>query len=91
MNLRLTVKWTLISFISYFPEGTFEREKILHFLEHNKFPLVTKLTEMNSIRVYSSPVKRQVGHISHLHYPFELHLFMKIHRFFASEFVLFLF
>ncbi|KAG6581893.1 Protein disulfide isomerase-like 1-6, partial [Cucurbita argyrosperma subsp. sororia] len=41
-------------------EGGFEREKILHFLEHNKFPLVTKLTEMNSIRVYSSPVKRQV-------------------------------
>ncbi|XP_038895787.1 protein disulfide isomerase-like 1-6 [Benincasa hispida] len=41
-------------------EGTFERERILHFLEHNKFPLVTKLTEMNSIRVYSSPVKRQV-------------------------------
>ncbi|CAK9324631.1 unnamed protein product [Citrullus colocynthis] len=41
-------------------DRSFEREKILHFLEHNKFPLVTKLTEMNSVRVYSSPVKRQV-------------------------------
>ncbi|XP_022153662.1 protein disulfide isomerase-like 1-6 [Momordica charantia] len=41
-------------------DGSFEREKILHFLEQNKFPLVTRLTEMNSIRVYSSHVKRQV-------------------------------
>lgn len=34
--------------------------KILEFVDYNKFPLVTKLTEMNSIRVYSSPIKLQV-------------------------------
>ncbi|KAH1219411.1 Protein disulfide isomerase-like 1-6 [Glycine max] len=28
--------------------------------DYNKFPLVTKLTEMNSVRVYSSPIKLQV-------------------------------
>ncbi|XP_022714984.1 protein disulfide isomerase-like 1-6 [Durio zibethinus] len=41
-------------------EGTFEMEKILQFLDYNKFPLVTKLTELNSVRVYSSPIKLQV-------------------------------
>ncbi|KAK4754303.1 hypothetical protein SAY87_002407 [Trapa incisa] len=41
-------------------EGAFERKKILQFLAINKFPLVTKLTEANSIRVYSSPVKLQL-------------------------------
>ncbi|OMO54085.1 Thioredoxin-like protein [Corchorus capsularis] len=41
-------------------EGTFEAESILKFLDYNKFPLVTKLTELNSVRVYSSPVKLQV-------------------------------
>ncbi|XP_015867599.3 protein disulfide isomerase-like 1-6 [Ziziphus jujuba] len=41
-------------------EGTFEMEKLLQFLDYNKFPLVTKLTETNSVRVYSSPVKLQV-------------------------------
>ncbi|KAK8641815.1 hypothetical protein V6N13_011188 [Hibiscus sabdariffa] len=41
-------------------EGTFEMENILQFLDYNKFPLVTKLTELNSVRVYSSPVKLQV-------------------------------
>ncbi|KAI6690045.1 hypothetical protein NL676_026873 [Syzygium grande] len=35
-------------------------EKLLQFLDHNKFPLVTKLTELNSIRVYSSPIKLQL-------------------------------
>ncbi|KAG8494733.1 hypothetical protein CXB51_012541 [Gossypium anomalum] len=40
--------------------GTFEMENILQFLDYNKFPLVTKLTELNSVRVYSSPVKLQV-------------------------------
>lgn len=35
-------------------------DKILQFLDHNKFPLVTKLTELNSGRVYSSPIKLQV-------------------------------
>ncbi|GMI82074.1 PROTEIN DISULFIDE ISOMERASE 4, ARABIDOPSIS THALIANA PROTEIN DISULFIDE ISOMERASE 4, PDI-like 1-6 [Hibiscus trionum] len=41
-------------------EGTFEMKNILQFLDYNKFPLVTKLTELNSVRVYSSPVKLQV-------------------------------
>ncbi|KAK7402299.1 hypothetical protein VNO78_14452 [Psophocarpus tetragonolobus] len=41
-------------------DGAFTMNKILEFVECNKFPLVTKLTEMNSIRVYSSPVKLQV-------------------------------
>lgn len=41
-------------------EGTFEMDQILDFLDYNKFPLVTILTELNSIKVYSSPVKFQV-------------------------------
>ncbi|XWS11924.1 hypothetical protein CRYUN_Cryun37aG0047000 [Craigia yunnanensis] len=41
-------------------EGTFEMKSILQFLDYNKFPLVTKLTELNSVRVYSSPIKLQV-------------------------------
>ncbi|XP_028124784.1 protein disulfide isomerase-like 1-6 [Camellia sinensis] len=41
-------------------EGTFKMEKILQFLDYNKFPLVTTVTELNSVRVYSSPIKLQV-------------------------------
>ncbi|KAF5741675.1 protein disulfide isomerase-like 1-6 isoform X2 [Tripterygium wilfordii] len=41
-------------------EGSFEKDNILQFLDHNKFPLVTKLNEMNYARIYSSPVKLQV-------------------------------
>ncbi|XP_020207731.1 protein disulfide isomerase-like 1-6 [Cajanus cajan] len=41
-------------------DGAFTMNKILEFVDHNKFPLVTKLTEMNSISVYSSPIKLQV-------------------------------
>ncbi|KAJ8755926.1 hypothetical protein K2173_024471 [Erythroxylum novogranatense] len=41
-------------------EGIFEVDKILDFLDHNKFPLVTKLTDLNSVKVYSSPLKLQV-------------------------------
>ncbi|XAR67711.1 Protein disulfide-isomerase [Bertholletia excelsa] len=41
-------------------DSTFNVEKILQFLDYNKFPLVTTLTELNSARVYSSPVKLQV-------------------------------
>ncbi|XWS20284.1 hypothetical protein CRYUN_Cryun31cG0087700 [Craigia yunnanensis] len=41
-------------------EGTYETESILQFLDYNKFPLVIKLSELNSIRVYSSPIKLQV-------------------------------
>ncbi|RWR73400.1 protein disulfide isomerase-like protein 1-5 [Cinnamomum micranthum f. kanehirae] len=41
-------------------EDSFEEGKILQFLDYNKFPLVTVLTEFNSIRVHSSPIKVQV-------------------------------
>ncbi|XP_027344208.1 protein disulfide isomerase-like 1-6 isoform X1 [Abrus precatorius] len=41
-------------------DGALTMNKILEFVDLNKFPLVTKLTEMNSIRVYSSPIKLQV-------------------------------
>ncbi|RDX73265.1 Protein disulfide isomerase-like 1-6 [Mucuna pruriens] len=41
-------------------DGAFTVNKILEFVDYNKFPLVIKLTEMNSIRVYSSPIKLQV-------------------------------
>ncbi|KAK1289767.1 Protein disulfide isomerase-like 1-5 [Acorus calamus] len=41
-------------------EETFEEAKILHFIQYNKFPLVTTLTELNSARVYSTPIKLQV-------------------------------
>lgn len=41
-------------------EENFVEEKILQFAEYNKFPLVTVLTELNSARVYFSPIKLQV-------------------------------
>ncbi|XP_006297318.2 protein disulfide isomerase-like 1-6 [Capsella rubella] len=41
-------------------DGPCQAEKILEFVNSNKFPLVTKLTESNTVRVYSSPVKLQV-------------------------------
>ncbi|XP_010915826.1 protein disulfide isomerase-like 1-5 [Elaeis guineensis] len=41
-------------------EENFVEEKILQFAEYNKFPLVTVLSELNSARVYSSPIKLQV-------------------------------
>lgn len=41
-------------------DGAFTMNKILEFIDYNWFPLVTKLTEINSIRVYSSPIKLQV-------------------------------
>ncbi|GAB4842231.1 protein disulfide isomerase-like [Ancistrocladus abbreviatus] len=41
-------------------DGSFEMDSILQFLEYNKFPLVTTLTELNSMKVYSSPIKLQV-------------------------------
>ncbi|CAN1777773.1 Protein disulfide isomerase-like 1-6 [Linum perenne] len=40
--------------------GNFEMDKIQEFLAYNKFPLVTRLTELNSVSVYSSPIKLQV-------------------------------
>lgn len=41
-------------------EDIFHADKILHFLEDNKFPLVIKLTELNSAKIYSSTKKHQV-------------------------------
>ncbi|XP_031277725.1 protein disulfide isomerase-like 1-6 isoform X2 [Pistacia vera] len=41
-------------------DGAFEMDKILQFLEYNKFPLVIKLTEINNIKVYASPINLQV-------------------------------
>ncbi|XP_010545702.1 PREDICTED: protein disulfide isomerase-like 1-6 [Tarenaya hassleriana] len=41
-------------------DGPYKGEKILEFLDNNKFPLITRLTETNSVRVYSSPIKLQV-------------------------------
>lgn len=35
-------------------EDAFEKDKILQFLNDNKFPLVIFLTELNSVKVYSS-------------------------------------
>lgn len=57
INLIGIVKSEPERYTSY--EGTFEMEKILQFLDYNKFPLVTRLTELNSVRVYSSPIKLQ--------------------------------
>ncbi|XP_058113908.1 protein disulfide isomerase-like 1-6 isoform X1 [Magnolia sinica] len=41
-------------------EDAFEESKILQFLDYNKFPLVTVLTDLNSVRLHSSPIKLQV-------------------------------
>ncbi|KAH7865783.1 hypothetical protein Vadar_011130 [Vaccinium darrowii] len=41
-------------------EGTFKMEDILQFLDYYKFPLVTTVTELNSVRVFSSRIKFQV-------------------------------
>ncbi|XP_057773063.1 protein disulfide isomerase-like 1-6 isoform X2 [Salvia miltiorrhiza] len=41
-------------------DGHFSSDEILHFMETNKFPLVTVMTELNSGKVYSSSNKLQV-------------------------------
>ncbi|GFP99914.1 protein disulfide isomerase-like 1-6 [Phtheirospermum japonicum] len=41
-------------------DGDLRSDRILHFLENNKFPLVTIMTELNSAKVYSSINKLQV-------------------------------
>jgi len=41
-------------------DGEFEEKAILRFVELNKFPLITTFTELNSGKVYSSPIKLQV-------------------------------
>lgn len=55
----------LITVFAYFAEDSFQEEKILQFVEYNKFALVTTLTELNSARVYSSPMKLQVPYSSY--------------------------
>lgn len=56
-----------ISFASV--EEPLENEKLLQFLQHNKFPLVTTLTELNSVKVYSSEIKLQVSFHSFSYLP----------------------
>lgn len=41
-------------------DGNLHLDRILHFLEDNKFPLVTIMTELNSAKVFSGPNKLQV-------------------------------
>ncbi|CAH9066310.1 unnamed protein product [Cuscuta epithymum] len=41
-------------------EGTLKADEILQFLEDNKFPLVSVITELNSAKVFSSSRKLQV-------------------------------
>lgn len=44
----------------WFAEGTFSTDGILQFLDDNKFPLITVLTELNAARVHSNTNKLQV-------------------------------
>ncbi|KAI4976924.1 hypothetical protein ZWY2020_050531 [Hordeum vulgare] len=41
-------------------DGSFEEKEIIQFVELNKFPLITVFTDLNSAKVYSSPIKLQV-------------------------------
>lgn len=41
-------------------DGAFEEKAIIQFVELNKFPLITAFTELNSAKVYASPIKLQV-------------------------------
>lgn len=41
-------------------DGAFEENAILQFVELNKFPLITVFTDLNSGKVYGSPIKLQV-------------------------------
>ncbi|KAJ6838158.1 protein disulfide isomerase-like 1-5 [Iris pallida] len=41
-------------------EDNFQQEKILQFIAYNKFALVSTLTDLNSARLYASPLKIQV-------------------------------
>jgi protein disulfide-isomerase A1 len=43
-----------------FADGAFEEKPILQFVELHKSPLITVFTELNSAKVYSSPIKMQV-------------------------------
>ncbi|KAM3246028.1 protein disulfide isomerase-like 1-6 isoform X1 [Capsicum annuum] len=47
-------------YVMWFAEGTFSADGILQFLDDNKFPLTTVLTELNAARVYSNTNKLQV-------------------------------
>ncbi|KAL5975917.1 Thioredoxin-like domain [Asimina triloba] len=41
-------------------EDVFQESKILEFLDYNRFPLVTVLTDLNTVRLHASPIKLQV-------------------------------
>eukprot|EP00252_Welwitschia_mirabilis_P010193 TRINITY_DN23360_c0_g1_i1.p1 TRINITY_DN23360_c0_g1~~TRINITY_DN23360_c0_g1_i1.p1 ORF type:complete len:539 (+),score=107.16 TRINITY_DN23360_c0_g1_i1:266-1882(+) len=63
MDLKLPQSLCLLkkepeNFVLY--EGTFKKDDILQFVEVNKYPLVTKVTEKNSARVFTRRVKHQV-------------------------------
>lgn len=51
---------SLFTSLMWFAEGIFSKDGILQFLDDNKFPLTTVLTELNAARVYSSTNKLQV-------------------------------
>ena len=70
-------------FLFSFAEDTLKMDKILQFLDYNKFPLVTVVNELNSARVYSSPIKLQVAVIS------DVFLLLGLHFFFLVLFELF--
>lgn len=56
----LSVKfWKLIKHFILADE-TFEEEKILKFVDLNKYPLISTMTELNSANIYASAIKLQV-------------------------------
>lgn len=51
----------------FFADGAFEEKEIIQFVELNKFPLITVFTDLNSGKVYGSPIKLQVGTLCFSH------------------------
>uniref|UniRef100_A0A0D6R390 protein disulfide-isomerase n=1 Tax=Araucaria cunninghamii TaxID=56994 RepID=A0A0D6R390_ARACU len=41
-------------------EGEFQKENLIQFIELNKYPLVTRVTARNSVKVLSNPIKLQI-------------------------------
>lgn len=61
-------------------------DKILQFLNYNKFPLVTKLTDINSASVHSSPIKLQVAIIPTYYFSFKLlSCFISLHKYYSLD------
>ena len=61
MNTSASHQIFIDTSISLIVDGTLTAEGILQFLDDNKFPLVTVLTELNSAKVYSITKKPQVA------------------------------